>query len=383
MLARAAEPCGYNPGSLIQPMGVMPPQIIYLARGRPQRPRANLIQTLHTVQALDEAGARVRLYVPPVPQGFDMPGFLAGMGIHRPIDIRPTWMLHSRWRAWPMLWPMRAALRRAEVVYTRVPEISLQLVRARVAHFLEVHDTASLAAEGWIAPLRAAQSSGLLRGLTVISGAGREALVAAGFDRARMAVLPSGVDVQAFSRVPPPAVEDFARPTLVYVGRISADRGLPLFERIAAAGFPVVLIGPQDDAVSCRLDNLVLEPAVAHAEVPSALARGAVALMPYQTDLRHAATISPIKLFEAMAAGRLVVASDLPPIREVVRHGENGVLVPPNDPGAWIEALHRIKNDPVAAKAMAEAGRHAARAYGWDSRARKLLSFVGVEAVRA
>lgn len=376
MPARATRPCGYNPASLSLPVGVMPPQIIYLARGRPQRPRANLIQTLHTVEALGVAGAKVRLYVPPVPRGFDMADFLAGMGIRHPIDIHPTWMLHSRWKGWPLALLQRQALRRADAVYTRVPDFSLLLARAGIAHFLEVHDTASLSAEGLIAPLLAAQAKGLLRGLTVITAAGRDALVDAGFDPSRIAVLPSGVDLEAFSQVPPPTADDFTNPRLMYVGRISADRGLPLFERIASAGFPLVLIGPRDGAVECSAANLTLEPAIPHAAVPSALARGAIALMPYQADLRHAATISPIKLFEAMAAGRLVIASDLPPIREVVRHGENGLLVPADDPVAWVEAVRRAQGAPGHAVAMAMKGRETAAEYGWGKRAGKLLDFL-------
>lgn len=77
----------------------MLPHFIYLAWGRPQRPRANLVQTLHTVEALDKAGTAVRLYTPPVPRHFDMAGFLAGMGIRRPIDIHPTALLHRKWGA--------------------------------------------------------------------------------------------------------------------------------------------------------------------------------------------------------------------------------------------------------------------------------------------
>jgi glycosyltransferase involved in cell wall biosynthesis len=97
--------------------------------------------------------------------------------------------------------------------------------------------------------------------------------------------------------------------------------------------------------------------------------------MPYQADLRHAATISPIKLFEAMAAGRLVIASDLPPIREVIRHGENGLLVPADDPAAWIAAVRRAQDAPDHAMAMAMKGRETAAEYDWGTRARRLLTF--------
>src|SRR5574338_1112600 len=99
---------------LSAPPGTMPLDILYLAWGRPQRPRANLIQTLHTVEALAAAGADARLYLPPLPKGFDMAGFLAGMGIRHPIDLRGSAALHRQWGGWPFMLLHRGELRRSE-----------------------------------------------------------------------------------------------------------------------------------------------------------------------------------------------------------------------------------------------------------------------------
>ncbi|BAL22943.1 glycosyltransferase family 4 protein [Azoarcus sp. KH32C] len=358
----------------------MPPDLIYLARGRPQRPRANLIQTLHTVEALSAAGVGTRLYLPSVPGSFDLPGFLAGMGIRHPIDLRCRASLNRRWAGWPFVLLHRKELLGAKVVYTRVPELSQLLARNGIPHFLEVHDTETLVGKGLAPALLKAAQSGVLRGLIAISEAGRAALVDLGFAAERLGVLPSGVDLGAFSTIPIPGIEDFRAARAIYVGRISRDRGLDLLEAVAAAGHPVTLVGPRDDEPTVRSENLKIEGTVPHAQVPACLARAAVALMPYQAHLQHAATISPIKLFEAMAAGRLVVASDLPPIREVVRHGENGLLVDPDDPAAWIAAMAQVRANPEAALALAEAGRATARDYGWDTRAQRLLALTGLRA---
>lgn len=352
----------------------MPPTLIYLARGRLQRPRANLVQTLHTVEALTEAGAPTRLYLPPVPSRFDLPAFLADMGIRHPIDLVGTVLLHSNARGWPFLLLERARLRRARAVYTRVPDFSRQMSLLGIPHVLEVHDTDALIAEHghW---LGAALQRGTVRGLTVISEAGKAALIAAGLGDQRIAVLPSGVDLQAFGAVAPLGEADFRTPHGMYVGRISRDRGLGILEAIARHGHRVTLVGPADDTAP-SIPTLTQSPAVAHAAVPDVLAQGNVALMPYQSDLQHAATISPIKLFEAMAAGRLVVASDLPAIREVIRDGVNGLLVPPDQPQAWIAAMDRIRSDPAKAARMADAARSDAQQYGWGARARRILDFL-------
>ena len=114
----------------------MRPEFIYLAWGRPQRPRANLIQTLHTVDALTDEIGNVRLYLPPLPLGFDLEGFLGKMGIQHPLDIRGAPSLHRKWGGWPFALLHRNAMLQASCVYTRVPELSLVLAKLAITHWL-------------------------------------------------------------------------------------------------------------------------------------------------------------------------------------------------------------------------------------------------------
>jgi phosphatidyl-myo-inositol alpha-mannosyltransferase len=73
-----------------------------------------------------------------------------------------------------------------------------------------------------------------------------------------------------------------------------------------------------------------------------------------------------IALVEAMAAGLPVVASDITGYREVVRHGVDGLLVPPNDPIALAAALRRVLTEPGLTASLGGAGRRRARMYSWD-----------------
>jgi len=65
----------------------------------------------------------------------------------------------------------------------------------------------------------------------------------------------------------------------------------------------------------------------------------------------------PITVLEGMAAGKPVVATAVGGIPEVVRDGETGLLVPSGEPGRFAEALIRLLETPILAKAMEEAGR--------------------------
>ncbi len=68
----------------------------------------------------------------------------------------------------------------------------------------------------------------------------------------------------------------------------------------------------------------------------------------------------PTVLIEAAASGRPIVATDVPGCREVVSHGLNGLLVPPNDSVALAQAIATLVNDPSLRKKMGEAGRQKA-----------------------
>jgi glycosyltransferase involved in cell wall biosynthesis len=81
---------------------------------------------------------------------------------------------------------------------------------------------------------------------------------------------------------------------------------------------------------------------------------------------------SPLKAFEAMAAGRPLAASDLPSSREVLRDGETALLVPPGDAGALAAALRRLLDDGALGARLAEAAWRDAAAYSWDARAKRL-----------
>jgi len=68
----------------------------------------------------------------------------------------------------------------------------------------------------------------------------------------------------------------------------------------------------------------------------------------------------PLSLVEAMAAGLTVVATDVPGHRDVVVHGETGLLVPPDNPGALADAIAGLLADPERRRRMGEAGRQRA-----------------------
>jgi glycosyltransferase involved in cell wall biosynthesis len=83
----------------------------------------------------------------------------------------------------------------------------------------------------------------------------------------------------------------------------------------------------------------------------------------------------PKTLLEAAACGRAIVAADMPGVREVVRTGDTGFLVPPHDIAALAEALAALVRDAPRRRAMGRAGRALVeREFGEEGVARQTLA---------
>jgi len=104
-------------------------------------------------------------------------------------------------------------------------------------------------------------------------------------------------------------------------------------------------------------------------DVPGVWAQAHIAVLP-----SYYGEGVPKSLLEAAACGRPIVAADVPGAREIVRHGENGLLVPPRDVPALAGALERLAADPNLRRQMGERGRQIAAAeFGEDIVVEKTL----------
>jgi len=68
-------------------------------------------------------------------------------------------------------------------------------------------------------------------------------------------------------------------------------------------------------------------------------------------------------LVEAMTMGKPIIASDIGGIKDIVRSGENGLLIPVGDVAAWTEAIGHLCRDPERRRRMGDAGRQMAPRY--------------------
>lgn len=172
----------------------------------------------------------------------------------------------------------------------------------------------------------------------------------------------SGVDVERFRPLPEPG----GLPVVLMASRMLWDKGVG--ELVIAARLlkerevpgKVILVGAPDpgnpSAIPERqlrrwVEEGIVEWQGLQEDMPEVYARSHIVALPsYREGL-------PRSLIEAAAAGRPIIATDVPGCREVVRHGVNGLLVPPKDPEALADALERLLTDPRSRERMGRRGR--------------------------
>jgi glycosyltransferase involved in cell wall biosynthesis len=168
---------------------------------------------------------------------------------------------------------------------------------------------------------------------------------------------------------------------------LAAGRGVELIcelaRRLPAVDF-LVSGGEPEEVAAWRArapaGNLRWLGHVANAEIPLHQAACDALLMPYQREVtlngrgNTAETMSPLKMYEYLAAGRAILSSDLPALRTML-NGKNSVLLPPDDPGAWTEALEGLRRNPARRRRLAAQARSDVRPHTWRNRVRRILEF--------
>ncbi len=110
-------------------------------------------------------------------------------------------------------------------------------------------------------------------------------------------------------------------------------------------------------------------------DVPLYLRAFDVCAMPHPATTQFARYTSPLKLFEYMASAGAIVASDLPGWSDVLRDGETGLLVPPDDAAAWSAAIRALQQDSQLRRKLGDNAREQVMAnYTWTVRAKRILA---------
>ena len=231
-------------------------------------------------------------------------------------------------------------------------------------------------------------TDGLRRDLIAERGAaaGRTIVAHDGFRRTRFSHLPS----QAQARRQIGWKENAF--IVGYLGRLHTlgmDKGVgTLVEALSMVdGAQLALVGGPDEMAhvlrerwleqGLPADSFLYAGQVPPTDVPLYLRAFDACAMPHPPSAQFSYYTSPLKLFEYMAAGRAIIASDLPAWSDVVSDGDTALLLPPDDRAAWTAAIERLMDDSDLRERLGQRARQRALAhYTWRARAERILAHI-------
>jgi glycosyltransferase involved in cell wall biosynthesis len=205
--------------------------------------------------------------------------------------------------------------------------------------------------------------------------------------RSQLMVVPDGVRLSATRSFAP--APDTSAPVVAYAGHLYPWKGVDVLLE-ALARLPRVkglIIGghPAESDIArlqhraahlCIAERVQFTGMVEPAAVPGLLAKAHVLVLPNIATRISERYTSPLKLFEYLAAGRPIVASDLPALREVVTADVDAVLVTPGDPRALADGIARVLGDSGLAHSLSSRAWSRAEAFSWAARAERIEQMI-------
>jgi glycosyltransferase involved in cell wall biosynthesis len=208
--------------------------------------------------------------------------------------------------------------------------------------------------------------------------------------KCKILVLPDGADPVKEFVSPINLKTNGNRLHVGYIGHLYQGRGIEVIEKLAErtknwADFHIVG-GNDADIDRCKkrnahLDNFLIYGFKTPPEAEKIRISCDVLIAPYQENVLTAGGnntlnwMSPLKVFEYMASGRAIMCSNIPVIREVLKDGENALLITPDSIDDWVGGLEKLKELPkLKASLEVKAKKDFVELYTWEARAKLLLS---------
>jgi len=356
---------------------------------------AHSMQLMKVCHALGQLGHQVELIVPGI-AGETWKTLANHYGLTQPFDIRYVKSRPVFKRYDYSLTAIQYARRQnPDLIYTWLLPAAVMALRAGLPAVLEIHDRITGMGAPWF--FKQFLGSKTPKRLAIITGALVKKLTRQ-FPKYRgdvdTVLAPNGVELDQYDHLPsaPIARKQLGLPnrlTVVYTGGFYAGRGIELLHGLARRNPEIQFIWAGGTTHSIEewtrrltmegLGNVQLTGFINNTELPLYQAAGDILVMPFGTAIagssggNSAEICSPMKMFDYLASGRAIMASDLPVLHEVLNKG-NSLLLPPEDPDAWQKAIIRLAGDEHLRQELGKQARKDAAGHTWLKRETKILS---------
>ncbi|MBT9545122.1 MAG: glycosyltransferase family 4 protein [Candidatus Sericytochromatia bacterium] len=213
-------------------------------------------------------------------------------------------------------------------------------------------------------------------------------LIQQGIPADKIGVVGNGADPDLFHTAVTAPPQD--KPLIIYLGTLAPWQGLETLLEACQhllSSFQLRLVGKGNPrwqqnllAKSYQLGltaSVEIVDPLPHSYMPQVLAPAQIAVAPLSNNERNQIQgCNPIKIFEYMAAGKAIVAPDLPVVREILTHQETGWLYAPEEDGALRAALEYLLQHPEERTRLGQAAREKLlSSYTWQHRQTQVLDF--------
>lgn len=209
-------------------------------------------------------------------------------------------------------------------------------------------------------------------------------------DSSSVTVLPDGCTLENFIPYYDIPLLEGEKLHIAYAGSFGVGRGYEIIQELAKQDHEnlyTIYGGQKEDALKVTgqtpPDNITFKGFIANRDIPEALCNQDVLLLPYQNTLiakgeDTGKVMSPLKLFEYMASGRVIAASDLDVLKEIL-NDTNCYFAVPDDALSWANIIRHIEENKEEAIAKAKKAKQDVKQYTWRNRAEKMIMLMNEE----
>lgn len=368
-------------------------KITYIADSIIPSQTANSVHVMKMCQALSLNGHNVVLLVPnKIDKNIKVSDVYDFYGVEKCFKIikLPFPKIVGGIFIFSLLSILRAKRKKADLVYTRFLYSCFLGLLMKFPTIFEIHSPSFVTKiDNFLFRFIAKNKS---KKIVVISRALRDHLAKKyKIDSAKIAVAPDGADPVP-SELKPVEIKNDDKLRIGYVGHLYKGRGIDIIAEMARkcpwAEFHIIGGLPEDlnywKKELVKQKNIIFYGYVPHRKVYEYMLAFDALIAPYQEKVsvlgggNTSEWMSPLKIFEYMAAGKAILSSDLPVLKEILTHGKNALLAPPADVDKWITNLEQIKTNVSLRKSLGEiAKREFEEKYTWKSRAEFILEELG------
>lgn len=281
-----------------------------------------------------------------------------------------------------------------DLIYSRNPWSVAFLPRAGIPFVWEAHEEHVHKRSKFLGALlkwlivRTSKKSQMVK-VVAISEALAKVWQSYGVPQHKLLTAHDGVDLKLFGTVMKQAEArktlgiDPGKRIIVYTGALKSDRGIELIldsaRRIKDADFYIIggnqheIEHWKSEVARLNLTNAHLTGRIPHRDVPQWLAAADILLMMWTWRVPTIRVCSPMKLFEYMAAERLIVGPAFPTVLEVLEDQKDAILFEPDNPDAMETALREGLSKSHETELPARAYEKVSRDYTWEARCRLIL----------